>query len=87
MVCHLWLYCMSFGEFQAFITDFILMTKHRNNVKLSLPLHNTKVGFSTVILSSVNTKEYPGMLGYLPVMINNIIIARIHNIIKLPLPE
>ena len=34
------------GEFQALITDFRLMTKHGNSVKLDLLLHNTKVALS-----------------------------------------
>ena len=33
-------------DFQAFITDFRLMTKHGNSVKPNLSLYNTKVALS-----------------------------------------
>ena len=60
-----WVYCVTSGEFQAFITDFRLLTKHGNSIKPNLSLHNTKVAFITCTI----LKTHQNYHGYL-VMVN-----------------
>ena len=43
VVCNFWVYSTTFGEFQAFITDFRSMSQHGNSIKLNLLLYSTKV--------------------------------------------
>ena len=46
-VHNFWLYCMTFGGFQAFKTDLRSMVKSSNSIKPNLPVHDTKVTSST----------------------------------------
>ena len=49
MVGNFQVYHATLNEFQAFTTDFSSMTKHGNNVKVNLSLHNTKVVLSLAL--------------------------------------
>ena len=46
MLQNFWVYCMTLGEFQAFMTEFRSMTNHGNGIKPNSSLHNTKVTLS-----------------------------------------
>ena len=55
MVHDLWVYSVTFGGFQAYKTDFRLITKHGNSVNPNLSLYNTKV-----VLSLAAHQNYHG---------------------------
>ena len=52
MACNFWMYHATLNEFQAFIAALSLMTKHGNNVKSNLSLHNTKVALSLALYAT-----------------------------------